>query len=73
MHFKNKTQKYAIIYNKFKNTMSQKGLREMESKGTAFDPDLHDAITNIPAPSEDLKGKVVDEIEKWLAAHHQTK
>ena len=36
----------------------------MESKGKAFDADLHEAITSTPAPSEDLKGRVVDEIEK---------
>jgi molecular chaperone GrpE len=36
----------------------------MEALGEAFDPDLHEAITNIPAPTEDLKGKVIDEMEK---------
>ena len=36
----------------------------MEAKGSAFDPELHEAITQIPAPSEDLKGKIVDEVEK---------
>lgn len=54
----------AIIYNKLDKTLSQKGLVPMETKGGAFDPDLHEAITQIPAPSEELKGKVVDEVEK---------
>lgn len=54
----------ALVQHKLKNTLSQKGLKEMESKGTTFDADLHEAITNIPAPSDDLKGKVVDELEK---------
>jgi molecular chaperone GrpE len=53
-----------IISNKLQKTLSQKGLAPMEAKGGAFDPELHEAITQIPAPSEDLKGKIVDEIEK---------
>jgi len=36
----------------------------MESIGAPFDPELQEAITNIPAPTEDLKGKVIDEMEK---------
>ena len=54
----------ALIQNKLKNVLAQKGLKEMQSIGTAFDPEIHEAITNIPAPSDDLKGKVVDEMEK---------
>ena len=54
----------TLIQNKLKNVLSQKGLSEMQSIGTAFDPEIHEAITNIPAPSDDLKGKVVDEMEK---------
>lgn len=53
-----------LVYNKFKTTLAQKGLKEMESIGTPFDAELHEAITNIPAPSEDMKGKVIDEVEK---------
>lgn len=53
-----------IIQNKLQKTLNQKGLAPMEVKGGAFDPDLHEAITQIPAPSEDLKGKIVDEVEK---------
>jgi molecular chaperone GrpE len=54
----------VLIQNKLKNVLSQKGLKEMQSIGAAFDPEIHEAITNIPAPSDDMKGKVVDEMEK---------
>ncbi len=53
-----------LIYNKFKNTLSQKGLEEMKSLGEPFNTDLHEAITSIAAPSEATKGKIVDELEK---------
>ena len=55
---------FKLIYNKFKSTLEAKGLKAMEAKGKDFDPDLHEAIANIPAPSEDLKGKIVDDVEK---------
>ena len=54
----------ALVQNKLKNVLAQKGLKEMQSIGAAFDPEIHEAITNIPAPSDDMKGKVVDEMEK---------
>ena len=54
----------TLIQNKLKNILGQKGLKEMASIGAPFDADLHEAITNIPAPTDDLKGKVVDEMEK---------
>jgi|SRR6185312_4051589 len=53
-----------LIQHKLKSVLSQKGLKEMDSVGTPFDPDLHEAITNIPAPDEASKGKVMDEMEK---------
>src|ERR1700754_4441786 len=53
-----------LIQNKLKNALIKNGLKEMESIGTPFDPELQEAITNIPAPSDDMKGKVVDEMEK---------
>lgn len=53
-----------LIYNKYKNILLRKGLEPMVTKGQDFDTDFHEAITNIPAPSDDLKGKVIDEIEK---------
>lgn len=53
-----------LVHQKLKNTLMNKGLKEMEAKGKEFDADVHEGITNIPAPSIDLKGKVVDELEK---------
>ncbi len=53
-----------LVHHKLKNVLAQKGLKEMESKGTQFNPDIQEGITNIPAPSDDLKGKVIDELEK---------
>jgi molecular chaperone GrpE len=55
----------TLIANKFNNTLVQKGLKVMESKqGIDFDPEIHEAITQIPAPSKKLKGKVLDVVEK---------
>ncbi len=53
-----------LIYQKLKSVTESKGLKPMNSVGTDFDPELHDAISNMPAPSEKMKGKVIDEIEK---------
>jgi molecular chaperone GrpE len=53
-----------LVYQKLKSITESKGLKAMESVGKAFDPELHDAITNMPAPSDDMKGKVIEEIEK---------
>ncbi len=54
-----------LIYNKCKKILGQQGLKEMEcGEGTSFDPDLHEAITQIPAPTKKLKGKIVDVVEK---------
>jgi len=53
-----------LIYGKFKDFLKHKGIKEIEAKGNDFDTDLHDAITKIPAPSEDLKGKIVDVVQK---------
>ncbi|WP_428742662.1 nucleotide exchange factor GrpE [Tenacibaculum sp.] len=54
-----------LINSKFKNTLTQKGLVEIEVKaGDDFDAEIHDAITQIPAPTDDLKGKIIDCVEK---------
>ncbi|PTS97399.1 nucleotide exchange factor GrpE [Pedobacter sp. HMWF019] len=53
-----------LVHSKLKGILAQKGLKEMESINTPFDTDNHEAITKIPAPSEELKGKVIDELEK---------
>lgn len=54
----------TLVANKLKATLQQKGLKEMISINEPFDPDFHEAVTKIPAPNEDMKGKVVDEILK---------
>ncbi len=54
----------TLVQHKLKSILNQKGLKEMESIGKEFDADLHEGITSIPAPSADLKGKVIDELEK---------
>jgi len=53
-----------LVHHKLKNLLTSKGLKEMNAVGTEFDADVHEGITNIPAPSDDLKGKVLDELEK---------
>jgi molecular chaperone GrpE len=53
-----------LVSHKFKNTLVSKGLKPMESIGQPFNADLHEAITNIPAPTEEMKDKVIDEVEK---------
>jgi molecular chaperone GrpE len=67
--FKDKNDKEAegffLIQNKFKKVLEQSGVKSMEAaSGSDFNPDLHEAITQIPSPSEKLKGKVVDVVEK---------
>ncbi|HTM91283.1 MAG TPA: nucleotide exchange factor GrpE [Flavisolibacter sp.] len=52
-----------LVFSKLRNTLSGKGLKPMESVGKEFDLDLHDAVTGIDA-GEEMKGKVVDEIQK---------
>ncbi|WP_285055043.1 nucleotide exchange factor GrpE [Pedobacter ginsengisoli] len=54
----------SLVHSKLKNLLAQKGLKEMESINTPFDTDNHEAITKIPAPNEEMKGKVIDELEK---------
>ena len=53
-----------LVFNKLRNSLQSKGLKAMQTVHTEFDADLHEAITEIPAPSEDLTGKVIDEVIK---------
>ena len=53
-----------LVYNKFKSSLESKGLKAFKSIEQTFDPEIHEAITKIPAPTKKLVGKVVDEIEK---------
>lgn len=54
----------VLIYNKIQEFLKNKGIVEIDAMNQVFDTDLHEAITKIPAPTEDLKGKVVDVIQK---------
>lgn len=58
-----------LIYNKLKSNLASKGLEALSSIGNDFDADVHEALTKVPAPSEELKGKVLDEIEKCYKLH----
>jgi len=66
---KNKEDEMAkgiqLIYDKFKNTLNKEGLKEIEVKqGDEFNPEIHEAIAQIPAPKKKLKNKIVDTVEK---------
>ena len=54
----------TLVYNKIYTVLGNKGLKAMESTNETFDPELHEAITEIPAPSDDMKGKIIDTVEK---------
>ena len=53
-----------LVFNKLKNLLMAKGLKPMETINKEFNPDIHEAITEIPAPNDEQKGKVIDEIQK---------
>lgn len=53
-----------LVFNKLRNTMYARGVRPMETLHQDFNPDLHEAITEVPAPTAALVGKVVDEVVK---------
>ena len=53
-----------LILAKLKRILEQKGLQEMKTIGEPFDTDQHDAVTNVTAPSDDLKGKIIDQTQK---------
>lgn len=53
-----------LVFNKLRSILSAKGLKPMETINKDFNPDIHEAITETPAPSEEQKGKVIDEIQK---------
>jgi molecular chaperone GrpE len=60
---------FLLIFNKFKDFLKLNNIKEIEAAGAVFDVDLHFALTKIPAPNEDLTGKVVDVIEKGYLLH----
>jgi molecular chaperone GrpE len=53
-----------LVFGKLRSTLEQKGLKPMNSVGEEFNPDLHEAITEIPAPAPELQGKVIDQVQK---------
>ncbi len=53
----------TLVYNKLHNLLKIKGLEAMETNGSDFDPEFHEAITEIPSPTEEQKGKIIDTIE----------
>jgi molecular chaperone GrpE len=53
-----------LVFNKLKSLLAAKGLKPMETINKDFDPDIHEAITEVPVPTEKQKGKVIDEIQK---------
>ena len=53
-----------LVFNKLKSLLTAKGLKPMETINKEFNPDIHEAITEIPAPTEEQKGKVIDEVQK---------
>jgi molecular chaperone GrpE len=55
-------QGVQLVFNKLKNILQSKGIKKMEAKGTEFNPDLHEAVAEIPA-GEEMRGKVVDVVQ----------
>jgi molecular chaperone GrpE len=53
----------SLVFNKFRTVLQQKGLKEMDAANQDFDADLHEAITEIPAPNEQMVGKIMDVVE----------
>ena len=57
-------QGVSLVFNKLRNTLLSRGVKAMDTINQDFNPDLHEAVTEIPAASEKLKGKIVDEVMK---------
>lgn len=54
----------SLIFDKLRKTLKNRGLQEMESVHKEYDPELQEAVAEVPAPTEDLKGKVIDDVQK---------
>ncbi|MDR1672631.1 MAG: nucleotide exchange factor GrpE [Bacteroidales bacterium] len=59
----------SLIYNKLKDFLASRGVCEIAALNEPFNADTHEAVTNIPAPSDDMKGKVMDVIQKGYVLH----
>lgn len=57
-------QGIRLVFNKLQTTLQNKGLKAMDCVNLEFNPDLHEAITEIPAPNDDMKGKIIDVVEE---------
>lgn len=53
-----------LVFNKLRNVLQSRGLKPMDAVNQDFNPDLHEAVTEIPAPTVEQKGKVIDEVVK---------
>ena len=62
---------FKLIQHKLENTLQSRGLKTIDALHQSFDTDLHEAITNIPAGSPELKGKVVDILEKGFTLNEK--
>lgn len=51
-----------LVFNKLRSVLQARGLKSMETKNQEFNPDLHEAITEIPAATDEMKGRIVDEV-----------
>jgi len=60
-----------LIYNKLKDFLTNNGVKEIDAMNEPFDMDWHDAVTNIPAPSDDMKGIIVDVIQKGYTLNNK--
>ena len=56
-----------LVYEKLHRVLEQKGLKSLETNGEVFNADFHEALTEIPAPTEEMKGKIIDTIESGYA------
>jgi molecular chaperone GrpE len=54
----------SLVYNRLYQVLTNQGLKAMETDGVSFDPELHEAVSEIEVPSKDMKGKILDTIEK---------
>lgn len=54
----------TLVFNKLRRTLENKGLKAMDTKNADFDVEFHEAITEIPSPTPDMQGKVIDELQK---------
>jgi molecular chaperone GrpE len=63
------TEGISLVYHKLYQVLQQQGVKKMESNGMLFDAEIHEAITEIPVPSDDLKGKIVDTVEPGYYLH----